>query len=98
MPCVPAQGRLGETHSALQGTPPEATRLRIPQSQIGTMCGTSSDRPAHLTESVHTVVSQKSISSRIYQLILYIHDDKGYVDEFVRELTFAIQLFTLSAR
>ena len=43
----------------------------------------------HLTESVYKVVLQKSIPTQIRQLILYISDDEGYVDEFVGELTFA---------
>ena len=35
------------------------------------------------------VVLQKSIPAQIRLVILYISNDEGYVDEFVRELTFA---------
>ena len=44
------------------------------------------------TESVHTIVLQQSISAKIRQLILYISNDGGRVDEFVRELSFAKRL------
>ena len=40
-------------------------------------------------ESVSKVVSHKSIPAQIRQLVLDISYDKGYVDGFVRELTFA---------
>jgi len=40
------------------------------------------------TESVYQVVSQSSIPTQIRRLILYISNDKGYVNESVRELTF----------
>ena len=39
----------------------------------------------YLTESVHKVVSQKLIPAQIRQLILDASNDKGQVDEFVRE-------------
>ena len=39
------------------------------------------------------VVLQKSIPAQIRQLIFHISDDKGQVDGFVRELTFAKQLY-----
>ena len=42
-----------------------------------------------LTESVHKVVLQESISLQIRQRILYISNNTGFVDEFVLELTFA---------
>ena len=48
---------------------------------------------SYLTERVHKVVWQKSISAQIRQLILYINDAKGKVDGFVRELTFDKQLY-----
>ena len=47
----------------------------------------------YLTESAHKVVLQKSIPAQIRQLILYIYDDEGQVDGFVREPTFAKQLY-----
>ena len=37
--------------------------------------------------------SQKSIPAQIRQRILYISHDKGYVDGFVQELTFAKRLY-----
>ena len=43
----------------------------------------------YLTESVYKDVLQNSIPAQIRQLILYISNDKGDVDGFVRELTFA---------
>jgi hypothetical protein len=39
--------------------------------------------------SVDEVVSPKSISVQLRQLILHIIDNQGYVDGFVRGLTFA---------
>ena len=47
----------------------------------------------YLTESVHTVVLQKSTPAQIHQLILYVNTYKGYSDGFVRELTFAKRLY-----
>ena len=35
---------------------------------------------------------QKAITVQTRQLILYISDEKGWVDRFVRELTFAKRL------
>ena len=46
----------------------------------------------HLTESVRKVVLQKSISAKNRQRILYMSENKGQVDGFVEELTFAKQL------
>ena len=43
----------------------------------------------YLTESVHNVVLQKSIPTRIRQLILYYYLCKESVDLLVRELTLA---------
>ena len=43
----------------------------------------------YLTESVDKVILQKAITVQTRQLILYISDEKGWVDRFVRELTFA---------
>ena len=45
-----------------------------------------------LAESAHKVVFQKSMSAQIRQLVLYHSNDKGYVDEFARELTFGKRL------
>ena len=42
----------------------------------------------YLTESVDKVILQKAITVQTRQLILYISDDEGLVDGFVRELTF----------
>ena len=39
----------------------------------------------YVTESVYKVVSQKSIFARICPLVLYISNNKGYVDGFVRD-------------
>ena len=47
----------------------------------------------HLTESVYKIVSQKSIPPQIRQLFLYISNNKGQVDGFVGELTFAKRLY-----
>ena len=47
---------------------------------------------AYRTESVYKVVLQKSIPTQIRQLILYVSNNEGYVDEFVRELAFAERL------
>ena len=44
---------------------------------------------SYLTESVYLVVLQKSIPAQIPQLVLHVSDNKGYVDGFVRESTFA---------
>ena len=46
----------------------------------------------YLTESVYEVVLEKSIPTQIRQLVLYIRNDKGYVDGFVWELPFAKRL------
>ena len=45
----------------------------------------------YLTESVYNVVLQTSIPEK-NRLVLYICDDKGYVDGFVRGFTFAKRL------
>ena len=51
------------------------------------------------TECAYKVVLQKSTPAQIRQLIIYISNNKGYVDEFVRELTFRkTTLQTLSVR
>jgi len=47
----------------------------------------------HPTKSVYKVVSQKSISSEIRQLVIYISNHEGYVNRFVREFTLAKQLY-----
>jgi len=54
--------------------------------------GSGSGVPPYLTGSVDTVVLQKSIPAQIRQLILHISNNKGCVDRFVRELTFAQRL------
>jgi len=41
------------------------------------------------TESVHEVVLQMSIPAQIRKLVLYVSSNQGFVDEFVRTLTFA---------
>ena len=46
-----------------------------------------------LTKSVYKVVLQKSISAQIRRLILYISNNKGHVDGFVEELTFAKRFY-----
>ena len=46
----------------------------------------------YLTESVY-VILQKCIPAQIRELILHISNNKGYVDGFVRELTFAEELY-----
>ena len=45
-----------------------------------------------LTESVHKVILQQSIPAQIRQLIFIISNNKGQVDGFVGELTFANRL------
>jgi hypothetical protein len=45
-----------------------------------------------LTESVYHVVVQTSIPAQIRELTLYISENKGQVDGFVRESTFAERL------
>ena len=47
----------------------------------------------YLTESVCTVVLQKSIPAQISQPILCYYYYEGYVDGFVWEFTFAIRLY-----
>ena len=47
---------------------------------------------SYLTESVYNVVLQKSIPAQIRQLFLYISNDRGLVDEFVRDFCFAKRL------
>ena len=49
-------------------------------------------RGPYLTERVYNVVVQKSIAAQVRQLIIHIRNNKGSVDEFVRELTFAKRL------
>ena len=44
---------------------------------------------SHLTQSVCKVVLQKWIPTQIRQLTLYISKRKGWVDDFVGELTFS---------
>ena len=46
----------------------------------------------YLSQSVDKVVLQKSIPTRIHQLILYMFNSKGYVDGFVVEVTPVKQL------
>ena len=46
----------------------------------------------YLTESVHKVVFLKSISARIFRVILYYLYEES-VEIFVRELTFATRLY-----
>ena len=67
---------------------PKARNLKTPT--IGTRNQTSE---IYLAEIVHKVVLQKSILVQIRQLILYMSDNKGKVDEFVRELTGAKRLY-----
>ena len=58
--------------------------------------GRAPPRRFFLTQSVYKVVLQKSIPAQIRQLILdyyYISNNKGYVDGFVGELTFAKRLY-----
>ena len=50
--------------------------------------GLSHPVPAYLTQSVFKVVLQKSIPTRIRQLVIYISSCKGKVDDFVEELTY----------
>jgi hypothetical protein len=47
---------------------------------------------SYLTESAYKVVLQKSVPAQIRPLILYVSNDIGQVDGFVRELTFVNQL------
>jgi len=47
---------------------------------------------SYLTESVYKVVFKKSILAQIRQLILYISNNTGKVDGFVRELNFLKRL------
>jgi len=46
-----------------------------------------------ISHNFFQVVLQKSISTQSRQLIICISNSKGYVDEFVGELTFAEQLY-----
>jgi len=48
---------------------------------------------SYLTQRVFKVVLQKSIPAQIRQLIICISDNKGKVDRFVLELTFAKRLY-----
>jgi len=48
----------------------------------------------YLTESVHKIVLQKSISTQIRQLIFCISNNEGQVDGFVGELILAKRLYT----
>ena len=41
----------------------------------------------HRSESVYTVVLQKSTPAQLRQLILYISNNQGSVDRILRELT-----------
>ena len=82
-------GRCKTASGTAQWTPPPA-RLSHPSHLIEIVVKfVRSD----LTESVLTVVLQKSIPPRTRQLILYISNSKGQVDEFVREMTFAKRLY-----
>jgi len=47
----------------------------------------------HLSKSVYEFVQQKLVLPQIRQLILYHYCYEELVDEFVRELTFAKQLY-----
>jgi len=49
-------------------------------------------RGHYLAQSIFQVSFQKSIPTHICQLILYVDNRKGYVDEFVGELTSAKRL------
>ena len=51
-------------------------------TKVGVLC-------VYLTQSVFEVVLQKPTPSQIRQLILYHYYYKEYVEEFLRELTFA---------
>ena len=61
-------------------------RLRIPAVGYHTR--------VYLTESFCQVVLKKSIPAQIRELIRYISNDKGYVDGFVRKLTFQNDLLS----
>ena len=50
-------------------------------------------KQVHLTARVYKVVMQKSAPAQIRQLVLHISNDKGYVDGFAWELTFATRLY-----
>ena len=62
--------------------PPPLPRLLVHQPTL-----------SYLTERVYKVIWKKSIPTQIRQLILYMGNNKGYVDEFVRELNLATRLF-----
>ena len=55
----------------------------------GTPVCTSDETPREAVHRPFKVVLQKSIPAQIRQLILYISNSKGQVDEFVGELTSA---------
>ena len=66
--------------------------LRGAYSGVSTR-GTSIDwLRTYLTESVYEVVLQTSIPAQIRQFILYISNNQGLIDEFVRESPFAERL------
>ena len=61
------------------------------------MTSLPSEEGAYFTQSVHKVVSQKSIPAQIRLLILYISDNKGQVGGSVNvNLTFEVGRFGLS--
>ena len=62
---------------------------RYPCSSPEEAGGGVSPLSIHLTESVYKVALQKSFSAQIRPPILYISNNKGYVDGYVKELTFA---------
>ena len=50
---------------------------------------------SYLTQSGLQVALQKSIPTRIHQLILYVHNIKGYVDGFVGGVDFCQTTFKI---
>jgi len=58
------------------------------------MCGGLASSQVYLTESVYKVVLQKSTPAQTRQLIFHPNNEKGHVDGFARELTFAHRLYT----
>ena len=61
--------------------------------------GTTWPPPLHfyLTKGGHQVLLQKSIPAQIRRLILYISNNKGWVDEFVRKLPLENDFFRTAA-
>ena len=71
----------------------DSCRLLCDPSEVRRPRRAGGQASSYLTERVYQVVLQQSVPAQIRQLVLYISNAQGQVDEFVRELTLANRLY-----